>query len=118
MLRTATHCCLGVVLCWGLLYSYAININQGEADEIAMVIQCSGFQVIVRRKQVYFQTPAQTSKLIGSRKALERLIDSVNHNTKLYELMSLFYNKDHDGNSTEQVITYEACSRIREEQPQ
>ena len=85
-----------------------------------MVIQCSGFQVIVKGKYTYFQTPTQTSRLIGNRKAIETLIDSVNHSTKLYELMSLFYNKDSDGYSTEQVITYTACNRIieREEQPQ
>ena len=85
-----------------------------------MVIQCSGFQVIVKGKHTYFQTPTQTARLIGNRKPIERLIDSVNHSTKLYELMSLFYDKDDDGYSTEQVITYTSCSRIieREEQPQ
>lgn len=79
-----------------------------------MVIQCSGFQVIVKGKHTYFQTPTQTSRLIGNRKAIERLIDSVNHSTKLYELMSLFYEKDIDGYSTKQVITYTASSRIIE----
>lgn len=85
-----------------------------------VVIQCSGFQVIVQGKHTYFQTPTQTSRLIGNRKAIERLVNSVNSETKLYELMSLFYNKDSDGYSTEQVITYTACSRIieSEEQPQ
>ena len=83
-----------------------------------MVIQCSGFQVIVQGKHTYFQTPTQTSRLIGNRRPIERLIDSVNHSTKLYELMSLFYEKDSDGHSTEQVITYEACSRIVESDEQ
>ena len=109
---------MGVVLCWVLLYNYAININQGEADELAMVIQCSGFQVIVQGKYTYFQTPTQTARLIGNRKAIERLIYSVNHSTKLYELMSLFYNKDDDGYSTEQVITYTSCRRIVENDEQ
>lgn len=85
-----------------------------------MVIQCDGFQVIVKGKYTYVQTPTQTSRLMGNRKTIERLIASVDHETKLYELMSLFYDKDSDGYSTEQVITYTACNRIDtiEEQPQ